>query len=299
MSNNTLPLVTTALIIFAVLFVVSGLLVTFCQYLRYHYRAKLNDAEKGRTNSKPTPEEPPRRQPRDRTSGRPQPPTISHTPGWGMNRKYDTKPLPLRPPTPGPTASAAPRRVGPNSVRFGLGVYSDLRAPPPNPPTVEQSYFSSDEEEDNDGKQEDEKDIRGVKRWFPPKPSQSRASRLPSPLQDAKTRRVSSQRPQVAKSALRLSQRVSQLHWPQPRKHIETADVPIVSTPHDLRIDPLPLPTASRMLGSPFHYRARQSADKRETVIGPGEPQRRVSGEPLEPSREPLAPQDSEQSNVI
>ncbi|KAK5072252.1 hypothetical protein LTR70_010518 [Exophiala xenobiotica] len=92
---------------------------------------------------------------------------------------------------------------------------------------------------------------------------------------------------------------LTQLRWPPPRTHVETADVPIVSTPRDLRIDPPPAPPASRVLGSPFPYHRRQSSDKRETVIGPGDQLRRVSGAQLEPSRELFAWQDPEQPNVI
>ncbi|KAK5943138.1 hypothetical protein PMZ80_004144 [Knufia obscura] len=223
-----------------------------------------------------------------------------------MNGKHDTKSLPPRPPhsprpqKPAPTASAAPRRVAPSPVRAGLGVYSDLPKPSPNRPAFEQSYFSDDEEEDdNNKKEEDKKDMGRIKSWFPPRPFGSRASRLPSLRQDAETRYVSSQRPQVVKSASRLSQRLSQLRWPPPRTHVETADVPIVSTPRDLRIDPPPAPPASRILGSPFQYHRRQSSDKRETVIGPGGQQHRVSGDFVKPSRELSGRQDPEQPNVI
>ncbi|KAK5936556.1 hypothetical protein PMZ80_011203 [Knufia obscura] len=296
MATHTVPLVTTALIIFAVLFVVSGVFLIVYRYLGYHYRAKLlNDVEQGRTSATAAVEVPPRPQPRDCTSSRPQHPTISHTPGLGKDRKYDTKPLPPHPPhpphsphsphpqKPAPTARAVPRPVAHGPVRLGLGVYSDLRKPSPNRPAFEQSYFSDEEEEEDDHKREaDAKDRRWGKSWFPPKP-----------------RRVSLQRPQVVKSASRLSQRLSQLRWPPPRTHVETADVPIVSTPRDLRIDPPPAPPASRVLGSPFQYHRRQSSDKRETVIGPGDQLRRVSGAQLEPSRELFAWQDPEQPNII
>ncbi|KAK5075694.1 hypothetical protein LTR70_010055 [Exophiala xenobiotica] len=307
MATHTVPLVTTALIIFAVLFVVSGVFLIVHRYLGYHYRVKLlNDVEQGRSSSKAAPEVPPLRQPRDCARSQPQHPTISHTQGPGMNGKHNTKPLPLRPPhsprpqKPAPTASAVLRRVAPNPVRLGLGlgVHSDLPVPSPNRPTFEQSYFSDDDEEDDNERKEDERDMGRVKSWFLPKPFRSRASRLPSPLQNAETRRVSSQRPQVVKSASRLSQRVSQLRWPPPRTHVEMADVPIVWTPRDLRIDPPPAPTASRMLGFPFQYHRRQSSDKR-TVIGPGGQLRRVSRAPLEPTRELFARQDPEQPNVI
>ncbi|KAK5072237.1 hypothetical protein LTR70_010543 [Exophiala xenobiotica] len=262
MATPTVPLVTTALIIFAVLFVVSGVLVIVRQYLRYHYRAKLlNDVEKGRTRSTAAVEGPPRPQPRDCTKSRPQHPTISPTQGLGKDRKYDTKPLPPHPPhpphssrpqKPAPTARAVPSRVAPDPVKIGLGVHSDLPTPSPNRPTFEQSYFSEDDEEDDHKREGGEKDRRWVKSWFPPKP-----------------RRVSLQRPQVVKSASRLSQRLSQLRGPPPRTPVEMADVPIVSTPRDLRIDPPPAAPASRVLGSPFQYHRRQSSDKRETVIGP------------------------------
>ncbi|KAK5077792.1 hypothetical protein LTR70_009404 [Exophiala xenobiotica] len=287
MATNTVPLVTTALIIFAVLFVVSGVFLIVHRYLGYHYRAKLlNDVEQGRTSSKAAPEVPPLRQPRDCAGSQPQHPIISHAQDPGMNGKHDTKPLPPRPPhsphlprpqKPAPTARAVPCRGAPNPVRLGLGVHSDLPTPSPNRPAFEQSYFSDDDEEDDNERKEDERDIGRVKSWLPPKAFRSRASRLPSPLQDAETRRVSSQRPQVMKSASRLSQRVSQLRWPPPRTHVEMADVPIVSTPRDLHIDPPPAPTASRMLGSPFQYHRRQSSDKRETVIGPGDQLRPIA----------------------
>ncbi|KAK5069978.1 hypothetical protein LTR70_007683 [Exophiala xenobiotica] len=307
MATPTVPLVTTALIIFAVLFVVSGVLVIVRQSLRYHYRAKLlNDVEKGKTSSTAAVEVPPRPQPRDCTSSRPQHPIISPTQGLRKDRKYDTKPLPPHPPhsphaphaprprKPAPTARAVPSRVAPDPVKIGLGVCSDLPKPSPNRPAFEQSYFSDDEEEDDDNKkEEDEKDMGRIKSWFPPRPFGSRASRLPSLRQDAETR------PQVVKSASCLSQRLSQLRWPPPKKHVETADVPIVSTPRDLRIDPPPAPPASRVLGSPFQYHRRQSSDKRETVIGPGDQQHRVSGDSVEPSRELSAGQDPEQPNVI
>ncbi|KAK5936751.1 hypothetical protein PMZ80_011014 [Knufia obscura] len=290
MATDTAPLVTTALIIFAVLFVVSGVFLIVHRYLGYHYRAKLlNDVEKGRTSSTAAVEVPPRPQPRDCTTSRPQHPTISHTQDLGKDRKYDTKPLPLRPThpqKPAPVARAAPRRVAPSPVRLGLGVCSDRPVPSPEPPTFEQSHFSDEEEEEDDHKrEEDEKDRRWVKSWFPPKP-----------------RRVSSPRPQVVKSAPRLSRRVSQLRWLPPRTHVETADVPIVSTPRDLRIDPPPAPPArptSRMLGSPFPHHWRRASNKRETVIGPGDQLRRVSSDSLKPSRELFARQESEQSNVI
>ncbi|KAK5947765.1 hypothetical protein OHC33_011211 [Knufia fluminis] len=293
MATYTVPLVTSALIIFAVLFVVSGVFLIVHRYLGYHYRAKLlKDVEKGRTSSTAAVEVPPRPQPRDCTKSRPQHPTISHTQGLGKDRKYDTKPLPLRPPhpphpphpqKPAPTTRAVPRRAAHGPVRLGLGVYSDLPKPFLNRPAFEQSYFSDDDEEEDDHKREgDEKDRRWGKSWFPPKP-----------------RRVSLQRPQVVKSASRLSQRLSQLRGPPPRTYVETADVPIVSTPHDLRIDPPPAPPASRVLGSPFQYHWRQSSDKRETVIGPGDQLRRVSGNSLRLSRELFARQESEQSNVV
>jgi len=130
------------------------------------------------------------------SSSRPQHPTISHTQGLGRDTKYDTKPLPLRPPhsphpqKPAPTAHAVPRRVAPSPVRLGLGVYSDLPKPSPNRPAFEQSYFSNEEEEDDNEREEDEKDRRRVKSWFPLKPFWSRASRLLSLRQDAETRYV-------------------------------------------------------------------------------------------------------------
>ncbi|KAK5077728.1 hypothetical protein LTR70_009496 [Exophiala xenobiotica] len=309
MATHTVPLVTTALIIFAVLFVVSGVFLIVHRYLGYHYRAKLpNDVEQGRTSSKAAPEVPPRQQPRDCARSQPQHPSISHTQGPGRDGKHDTKPLPPRPPhsphsprprKPAPTARAVPRRGAPNPVRLGLGVHSDLPVPSPNHPAFEQSYFSDDDEEDDNERKEDERDMGRGKSWCLPKPFRSRASRLPSPLQNTETRRVSSQRPQVMKSVSRLSQRVSQPRWPPPRTHVEMADVPIVSTPRDLRIDPPPAPPASRMLGSPFQYHRRQSSDKRETVIGPGDQLRRVSGDQLKPNRELFARQDPEQPNVI
>lgn len=79
-------------------------------------------------------------------------------------------------------------------------------------------------------------------------------------LEGAETCRVSLKRPQIVQSASRLSRRLSHLRWPQPRARIEMAEVPIVSTPRNLRIDPPP--SQSRTLASPFQYYPRQSSDK-------------------------------------
>lgn len=60
MADRTLPLVTTAPIIFAVLFVVSGVFLILRQYLRYHYRVKLHDVEHKPASAQPKPDDPQR-----------------------------------------------------------------------------------------------------------------------------------------------------------------------------------------------------------------------------------------------
>lgn len=66
-----------------------------------------------------------------------------------MNGKYDTKPLPLRPPKPASTqASAVQRQVASSPIRLGLDAGPILK--PPQPLATEQSYFSDDTTEDDD-----------------------------------------------------------------------------------------------------------------------------------------------------
>lgn len=229
--------------------------------------------------------------------------------GPNIDRNHETKPLPLLPPhsphpphspKPVPTARAVPRQVAPDPFRLGLGVHPNLPVPSSHPLPLEQSHFSDEEEEDDDNDwKADEGNTKRIKSWFPPKPFQSRASRLQSPLQRAETRYVSSKRPQIVQSASRLSRSLSHLRLAQPRTRMEMAEVPIVLTPRDLRIDP-PAPP-SRTVGSPFQYHLRHAPDKQDTVIGPGEQQHRASHDHLNrnPSRELFAQQDSEQSNVV
>jgi len=47
MTDNIAPLVTAGLVIFAMLFVASGIFLILRQWMRYYYRKKVNDAEKG------------------------------------------------------------------------------------------------------------------------------------------------------------------------------------------------------------------------------------------------------------
>ena len=47
MTDNFAPLVTAGLVTFAMLFVVAGIFLIFRQWMRYYYRMKINDAERG------------------------------------------------------------------------------------------------------------------------------------------------------------------------------------------------------------------------------------------------------------
>jgi len=47
MTVNIAPLVTAGLVTFAMLFVVTGIFLICRQWMRYHYRMKMNDAESG------------------------------------------------------------------------------------------------------------------------------------------------------------------------------------------------------------------------------------------------------------
>ena len=47
MTDNIAPLVTTGLVIFAMLFIGSGIFLICRQWMRYYYQMKMNDAERG------------------------------------------------------------------------------------------------------------------------------------------------------------------------------------------------------------------------------------------------------------
>ncbi|KAK5310547.1 hypothetical protein LTR70_009410 [Exophiala xenobiotica] len=304
MGQSTSPLITAALIIFAVLFVVSGVFLTLWQCLRYHYRLKLNDVEQPPACSQLRCDElwrhpqqhPQQQQQQEQLSTNStlrvaQGPTIAHhSSGLGINNDYEFKPLPPRPPKPVATPRTAPRRAAPIPARLVLGARPDLPTSFSHPSAPEQSHFS----DDDDDEKEDEKTTRRAKSWFPPKPFRLRASR-------AGTSCVSSMEPQIIQSASRWSRRLSQLHWSQQAARIETADVPIVSTPRDLCIDRPPPAAPSHTLGSPFQYHQRSFSDRRDTVIGPDNQQRRGSRDHLNhhPSPELFAGEAPEQANVV
>ncbi|KAK5093860.1 hypothetical protein LTS08_008819 [Lithohypha guttulata] len=300
MADRTTRLVTIALIIFAVLFVVASIFFTVRQYLRYHYRAKLNGVERGRGSGSGMPHDPRAQQRRDHLKSHPPASTDPHPhgPGVGVKSRYDAKPLPPPPQKPLPTASTVPRPAAstPGGSGLGLGLHPGPPTPSFDPLAPEQSHFSDDDDDEDDSK-EDRKNTSKVKNWFPPKPVWASSSHMQSPLLRAGARRVLSKRPQIIETASRFSRRPSQLHWPQPRTSSETAEVPIVSTPRDLSIDLQPPP--SRTLASPFEYHSRQAPGKRETVIGPGDHSLPTTHGQLSTSRALLALQGVEQRNVV
>lgn len=171
MGESTSPLITTALIIFAVLIVVSGVFLTLRQCLRYHYRLKLNDVEKQPACSQlrcdelwrhPQQQQQQRQQqlPTDSTSSEAPGPSIAHhSPGLSINNNYESKPLPPHPPKPIATARTVPRRAAPSPARLGLGVRPDLPTSSSHPSAPEKSHFSDDDEEDDDDLKEDENKI--------------------------------------------------------------------------------------------------------------------------------------------
>lgn len=208
-----------------------------------------------------------------------------------------TPTAPTAPTTARPNGQCCPAPSGSKSVILGLGVDTELPEPSSNPPVFEQSYFDVDDDDHDENIQACREKTGRVKSWFPPRPFRSRADKLPSPRGDAQTRRVLSQGPQIVQSASRLSRRLSHLRWPLSKARIEVAEVPIVSTSRDLRIDLLSSP--SRTLASPFQYDPQLFSDKRDTIIGPSGRQHRGSHDHPHLSRGFLVRQDSEQSNVI
>lgn len=287
MTDDMLSLLTIVLIVFAVLFVVSGVFLTVWQCLRYHYRPKLRDVEEGTTKPQLHPHNVPRQRLRDYTPAHVPDSTFAHAHDPNFRPDYTVKPLPPRPSRllrspyppyplrsprlqrPAPTERAVPLCVAPNSGKPGLGLHPNPYSPPPGAPTCEQSRFSSDDEDDGDTEKEERKSQRKSKSWFPPKPLWSKGLDLQSPLHGARTRRVSSRRPHMVVSTSRFPQPLSHLGWSSAGPRVESAEVPIVSTPRDLHVD-RPSPP-DRMLGSPFQYRPQPVSEKRDTVLGPGD----------------------------
>ncbi|KAK5069432.1 hypothetical protein LTR51_008682 [Lithohypha guttulata] len=287
MANNTLSLVTLALIIFAVLFVASGVFVTVWRYLHYHYRSKPDGIEEGMPRPQPTSDNYGQQQVQDCLRSHTPDLTVPHPRGPDTRRKYNTKPLPPVPRPPSQSLHPA-RPQNP--------------APVASPPILEQSHFSSDDDDDgNQGhKRKEDKTRQGrAKSWFLPRPLWTRALHQQSPLHVAGTHRVSWRKSQMVASATRFSPQLSQLGRPLAGPCGQSAEVPIMSTPRDLYIAP-PLPS-SHSLGSPFQNHARRCPDKRDTVVGPGDQRYRRCRDHLQHSlrREMTTGEPAEQADII